>query len=114
MSVAKQAHDGAVSINTPAVVYGYEDGASGGEAGYVRLDKVVYPDGREVYYNYPSSGVGAVLSRLDNIAADASGTTQYARCCRRAMVLVGGRGERERLMTPFLLSPFSSVCNDDP
>jgi len=46
------------------------------------LDYVTYPSGpgsaRVVYYNYPTSGVGGALSRLDNIAADGDGTTKYA------------------------------------
>ena len=33
---------------------------------------------REVWYNYPASGVGEVLNRLDNIADDSSGTNKYA------------------------------------
>jgi hypothetical protein len=33
---------------------------------------------REVYYSYPTTGDGAMLSRLDNIADDSSGTTKYA------------------------------------
>ena len=43
---------------------------------------MTYPSGpgsaRVVYYNYPTSGVGGALSRLDNIAADGDGTTKYA------------------------------------
>ncbi|MBI1373852.1 MAG: LEPR-XLL domain-containing protein [Phycisphaera sp.] len=73
-----QEHDGAVDGSTPSVVYTYDDGAVGGEAKFVRLGSVTYPDGRQVFYNYPTSGVGAVLSRLDNIAEDAAGVTQYA------------------------------------
>ncbi|OQB80125.1 MAG: tRNA nuclease WapA precursor [Planctomycetes bacterium ADurb.Bin126] len=75
---SKQEHDGEVDGSTPQVQYTYADGASGGVALYNRLTKVTYPDGREVFYNYPSSGIGAVLSRLDNIADDAGGTTKYA------------------------------------
>lgn len=76
---SQQAHNGAVDASTPAVQYTYEDGAVDGEARFVRLAKVTYPGGREVFYNYPAGGVGAMLSRVDNIAADASGTTHYAR-----------------------------------
>jgi len=36
------------------------------------------PDSRTIYYNYPPSGDGAVLSRLNNLAADSSGTTNFA------------------------------------
>ena len=74
-----QAHDGAVTTGTPEVLYTYEDGAVEGKAKYVRLDMVTYPDGLEVCYNYPEEGVGAVLSRLENIAADDSGTEVFVR-----------------------------------
>ena len=73
----QQAHAGAVDGGSLAVVYTYDDGASGGVAQYVRLTEVTYPDGSHVFYNYPTSGIGAALNRLDNIAADSSGTTQY-------------------------------------
>jgi YD repeat-containing protein len=76
---SEQAHDGAVTTGTPAVQYAYEDGADGSVAKYVRLDYVTYPDGRVVYYNYPTSGVGSVLSRLDNIADNSSGTDPYVK-----------------------------------
>ena len=72
-----QNHSGAVDGSTLSISYTYEDGAASSVAKYVRLSKVTYPDGSEVFYNYPSSGVGAALSRLDNIADDASGTTKY-------------------------------------
>jgi YD repeat-containing protein len=67
---SRQAHDGEVGENSPAVAYAYDDGASGNEAKYVRLTSVTYPSGRVVYYNYPADGVGAVLSRLSEIADD--------------------------------------------
>ncbi|KKK53942.1 hypothetical protein LCGC14_3089720, partial [marine sediment metagenome] len=68
-----QAHGGAADVDpaggeTPYVEYAYEDGGPGtGAAKYVRPDSVKYPSGRQVYYNYPSSGVGAgrALLRLD-------------------------------------------------
>lgn len=78
VSVAKQEHDGAVDGSTPSVSYVYDDAASGGEAKYVRLASVTYPDGREVHYNLPASGTGQKLARVDNIADDASGTNKYA------------------------------------
>ncbi len=72
MAASWQEHAGAAVTSggsqSPNVQYAYEDGASGGVAQYVRLDYVTYPAGRVVYYNYPSSGIGAALSRLDNIA----------------------------------------------
>jgi RHS repeat-associated protein len=73
----EQDHDSAVGAGSPAVQYTYSDGAVSGEAKYVRLDSITYADGRVVYYNYPSSGVGNALMRLDNIANDSSGTTKY-------------------------------------
>jgi RHS repeat-associated protein len=73
----QQEHYGAVTTGSPAVLYSYDDGASSGVAHFVRLSSVTDPAGRVVYYNYPTSGIGAALSRLDNIAADSSGTTQY-------------------------------------
>ena len=53
--------------------------AQGGLAYSNRLAKVTYPNGRAVFCNYPSSGIGAALSRLDNIAADCNGTTDFVR-----------------------------------
>lgn len=50
---SEQSHAGAVTVGTPAVTYIYEDGADeNGNAQYVRLRKVTYPAGREVYYLY--------------------------------------------------------------
>ena len=40
------------------------------EAPYLRLSTITYPNARIVYYNYPDSGIGLALSRLDNIASD--------------------------------------------
>jgi RHS repeat-associated protein len=75
-------HDGPVDDQLPGlslyVDYTYDDGAVGNAAKYVRLSSVTYPDGRVVYYNYSDSGVGAVLSRLDNVAEDSDGDIQYA------------------------------------
>jgi RHS repeat-associated protein len=59
----------------------YDDGVSSGAAKYLRQTSVTYPGPgtrRAVHSNYPSSGVGSVLSRLDNLADDSSGTTKYA------------------------------------
>ena len=54
-----------------------ENGGNRGQgmAKYVRLDRISYrqsagtPDARTIYYNYPSSGDGAVSARLVHIAA---------------------------------------------
>ena len=37
---------------------------------------MVYPNGRVVYYNYPSSGIGAALVRVETIA-NSGGATQH-------------------------------------
>ena len=60
------------------MTYNYEDGASAGDARYVRLSSVEYPDGRNVFYIYPSSGIGDALSRVEAIAGDAAGATRFA------------------------------------
>jgi RHS repeat-associated protein len=74
-----------IERHTPAAsIYffaNFADGAgvpSGGEAKYVRLSSVVYQNGREVDYLYPSSGVGDKLSRVDAIANDSAGTLKFA------------------------------------
>ncbi|MEN6662873.1 MAG: RHS repeat domain-containing protein, partial [Phycisphaerae bacterium] len=82
-----QAHDGAVDddgqgTDTPMVKFEYDDGAVGNVAKYVRLWRVTYPNGREVYYNYAdaqSDPIGAALSRLDNVADSVSGTNAFVR-----------------------------------
>lgn len=38
----------------------------------VRLDKITYPNGRKVYYNYATGEPGSGLSRPDNIASSGS------------------------------------------
>ena len=43
-----------------------------GSAENARPQKVTYPNGREVYYNYPGNGIGAALNRLDKISDAAS------------------------------------------
>ena len=53
-----QEHDGAVDGSTPSIVYTFDDGAASGEAKYVRLTEVDYPGGEDVFYIYPSSGIG--------------------------------------------------------
>ena len=84
VSETKQAHNGVVDVNTPSVVYNYDDGDVGGVAKYVRLTSIKYPDidypddGRQVHYLYPTTGIGNALNRVESIADDASGTTKYA------------------------------------
>jgi hypothetical protein len=72
-----QNHATGTASGDPNVQYAYEDGIAGNEAKYVRPASVIYPGPsarRVVYYNYPTSGVGAALSRLENIAAAGSPT----------------------------------------
>lgn len=72
-----QGHEAAVA-GAPFFQKTFADGAVSGEAKYVRLTQLTYPNGRTVYRNYPGSGVGDKLSRVDNIAHDASGTLKFA------------------------------------
>ena len=72
-----QNHTTGTASGDPNVHYAYEDGIASNEAKYVRPAYVTYPGPsarRVVYYNYPASGVGAALSRLENIAAAGSPT----------------------------------------
>jgi RHS repeat-associated protein len=78
VSASRQSHGGAVVAQSPTVQYGYEGGSTSGAVSHVRLSSVTYPNGRQVFYNYPSSGVGAALSRLGSISANADGTSPYA------------------------------------
>jgi RHS repeat-associated protein len=87
ISQSQQEHFGAVGSGSSTVQYTYSDGASGGIAKYVRLTSIAYPGGvetqhpvaRTVYRNYPAAGtLGDHLDRLDNLANDSGGTTQFA------------------------------------
>ncbi|MEI7836470.1 MAG: RHS repeat-associated core domain-containing protein, partial [Planctomycetota bacterium] len=75
-----QNHISSAGTGDLSVGYTYADGASGNVAAYVRLSQITLPNSRNVYYNYPSTGIGAVLSRLDNIAHVASpdDSTKYS------------------------------------
>jgi len=67
-----QDHEAAAGSGDPNVQYAHEDGIASVEAKYIRPASVTYPGPsarRVVYYNYPTSGVGAALGRLDNIAS---------------------------------------------
>jgi RHS repeat-associated protein len=78
----EQEHAGAVVPGTTAAYQiAYADGGSGGVGKYIRPASMTYPNGRAVYLNYPAAGstsVGDHLSRVDNIANDSSGTSQFA------------------------------------
>ena len=75
---SQQAHDGGAGGGTPTVTYTYADGAASGEAKYVRLTRVDYPAGEDVYYVYPASGIGNALNRVEAIADNSAGTTRFA------------------------------------
>jgi RHS repeat-associated protein len=72
-----QAQTGAVDTSgTPSVQYTYDDGAgTSGAAQYLRLSDVIYPNGREVQYDYgnevspPSfaQAVDNIMSRVESI-----------------------------------------------
>ena len=67
----QESHDGAVTEETPAVIYTYEDGADvSGNAQYVRLSQVTYPSGREIHYCYEAPPT----SRLTSISENSGGT----------------------------------------
>ena len=73
-----QEHDGPVDGNTPFVQYFYETGAVGVSpvpAKYVRLGQLVYPNGREVNYDYGTTGaIDDIMSRLSAIEDDDGST----------------------------------------
>lgn len=79
----EDSHVGAVGGGTPSVQMAYADGVVSppGPGKYVRPVSTTYPSGRVVYFNYPAAGstsVGDHLSRIDNIANDAVGTSKFA------------------------------------
>jgi YD repeat-containing protein len=63
-----QAHTGAVSGSTPSVQYAYDSGSSN----EVRLNQLIYPNGRTVSYNF-ASGMDSTLNRVTSIS-DTSAT----------------------------------------
>ncbi len=70
---SRQSHSGAATSATPAVQYTYDDGADAqGNARYVRLASVSYPDGRTLAYDY-SGDINGKLNRLAGVA-DSSAT----------------------------------------
>lgn len=74
----RQEHNGAMNYSTsPSIVSTYVDGAVSGEAKYVRLDSVSYPDNngttKGTYrFVYESSTIGQALSRLEKVRDNAS------------------------------------------
>ena len=73
-----QSHIGAVAQGTTlSVQYRYADGATGGVAAYVRLTDVIYPNGRDVTYNYGTSGIDDVMSQLVSISDGGTTISSY-------------------------------------
>ena len=68
---SQQAVDGAVGGGTPAVTYTYDDGlpsnSTNTAALHVRLSKVHYPGGRDVFYNYSTDSDNAVTTINDHL-----------------------------------------------
>ena len=85
-----QADSGPVDTNTPpSVQYVYESprlpGEGQGEGSqpvqYMRLSQTIYPNGRNVNYNYnagPQAAVNQIMSRLGSISDNGSGATDAA------------------------------------
>ena len=66
-----------MDANTLFVQYDYDDGATGGVAKYVRLSDVIYPNGRDVQYNYnlgAQAAIDQIMSRLSSISDSGSAT----------------------------------------
>ena len=73
-----QSHTGAVDTgSTPSVQYTYSDGAVGGVAQYVRLTDLIYPNGRDVQYDY-TNAVDEVMSRITSIGTVGESTPESA------------------------------------
>lgn len=79
-----QEHDGTVDAYTPSIAYEYytdEDATYGYDADQMdlRLEYVVYPNGRKVHYTYGADDSFAdYLSRVDAIREDNSGAPDNA------------------------------------
>jgi RHS repeat-associated protein len=78
----EQEHVGAIVPGTTASYQvAYSDGGASGAGKYIRPVSVTYPNGRQVFFNYPAAGAASVgdhLSRIDNVANDAAGTSMFA------------------------------------
>jgi RHS repeat-associated protein len=87
----EQAHTGSVGSGAgiPDVQVGFADGASGGEAKFVRKVSMTHPSGRVVFYTYPTSGVGDRLDRIDAIANDSLGTSIFAQYTYLGLGVIG-------------------------
>ena len=50
------------------MAYAWSYGLSGSQASHARVEKVTYPDGRQIYYNYEAGAQFKNLGRVANIA----------------------------------------------
>jgi hypothetical protein len=55
------------TAGTPSVQYGYDDGAAGGVAQYVRLANITYPSGRKLDYNYAAGKEKVPATEFDKV-----------------------------------------------
>jgi RHS repeat-associated protein len=72
-----EAHNGDMSSNEWYATYTYAEPAGNAGGLNPRVRQFSFPDATQFYYNYPSSGIGAVLNRLDNIAHFSNGNGKY-------------------------------------
>jgi RHS repeat-associated protein len=71
----QQNHSGAVKVSTPGVQYSYDSGAS--NSNEIRLNGLVYPNGRVLTYNF-ASGVDSSLNRVTSISDTSATLAGYA------------------------------------
>ena len=75
-----QEHSGTASGGTPGTTYAYEDGSDATKV--VRLNKVTYPNARDIHYLYAdagdTNGVGHVLGRVTALSSGATRGTSDA------------------------------------
>jgi hypothetical protein len=74
-----QEHAGTVDASSLFVEYDYVAGATSGVAKYVRLDQVKYPNGRQVHYDYGTTGAtDDIMSRLATIGDGTNTEAAYS------------------------------------
>jgi len=73
----QQDHNGTVSGSSPSVQYNYDSGGS--SSNEIRLNGLIYPNGRIITYSYSTSGgINDRLNRVDTLRDTTSGTTDLA------------------------------------
>ena len=78
LEAIRQNPTGEADGSAPELAYTYEQQVEDGELVILRPQKVEYPGGREVYLRYSDSGVGQVLSRLEDMAPAAEASSAWA------------------------------------